>query len=66
MVNTKEPKYASIKKVYRQHNSLVITLPVWVLKSLGIGQGSYVSFEGRPGGGAVKFSKIITGADNGG
>lgn len=47
-----------IAKVYRQHNSLVITVPVSVTTALGIKRGSHVVFAWNQANGEFKFSKF--------
>ena len=47
-----------IAKVYRQHNSLVITVPVTVTTALGIIKGSHVVFTWHKADGAFEFAKF--------
>ena len=44
-----------IKRVFRQHGSLVVTLPIAVKKNLSIERGDYVVFEVNHGRKSVKF-----------
>lgn len=47
-----------IAKVYRQHNSLVIAVPVSVTTALGIAKGNHVVFSWQQAEGKFKFSKF--------
>ena len=60
MVNTKKPSWIAIKRVYRQHNSLVITLPMMVRRGLKITQGDYVEFEYKPDSKRAVIHKVKT------
>lgn len=42
MAETKKRVYSMVKRVYRQHNSLVITLPKLLIESWGIEPGTLV------------------------
>ncbi|MBA7619116.1 hypothetical protein ES703_26449 [subsurface metagenome] len=45
MVNTNNTKMVLPKRVFRQHNSLVVTLPILIRRKLGIKKGDYLLFE---------------------
>lgn len=47
-----------IKRVHRQHNSLVMVVPMVVRKLLDIRQGDYVYFSWPRGRKSVKFGKV--------
>lgn len=53
----------SIKRVFRQHASCVVTLPVWVRRGMEIEKGDYVVFQEVPSGVYVKFYKWHGGVD---
>ena len=53
----------SIKKVFKQHNSLVVTLPVVVRKDLGVERGDYLVFEWVPNAPFVKLYKHHQGVE---
>jgi len=51
--------YEIVKRVFRQHSSLVIVLPLYLRKILDIKQGDHVVFHIRdPRGRKVLFSKL--------
>lgn len=58
MVNTDKTKMVQPKRVFRQHNSLVVTLPIMVREKLNIRQGDYVLFEWTETGKNVKIMKL--------
>ena len=45
MNNTKSTKMVLPKKIFRQHNSLVVVIPVLIRRKLGIKKGDYLLFE---------------------
>ncbi len=45
MINTKTTKMVLPKKIFRQHNSLVVVLPILIRRKLGIKKGDYLLFE---------------------
>lgn len=47
-----------IKRVFRQHTSLVTVVPLAVRKLLGIKQGDYVFFTWSRGRKCVRFGKV--------
>lgn len=53
----------SIKKVFRQHNSRVVTLPLQMRRLLGIEAGDYVVFEWEYKSGFVKVYKWHRGVE---
>jgi hypothetical protein len=48
-----------IAKLYRQHKSDVITVPVPVKVSLGLKTSDHVAFIGRPGMNGFEFVKLV-------
>lgn len=46
----------SVKKVFKQHNSLVVTLPLLMRRDLGIQRGDHLVFEWDP---KSKFCKVF-------
>ncbi len=58
MVNTSKTKMVQPKRVFRQHNSLVITLPVLVREKLKIQAGDYVLFEWTKSKNSVRIVKF--------
>ncbi|MBA7539098.1 hypothetical protein ES705_31376 [subsurface metagenome] len=59
--------YEMVKRVYRQHSSLLIVLPLYLRRSLGIQKGDYVLFRIEDDGDKrVTFSKLdLKGAEHG-
>lgn len=59
--------YEIVKKVFRQHHSLVIVLPLFLRRRLGIHQGDHVLFQVEDDGDKrVIFSKLdLKGAEHG-
>lgn len=59
--------YEVVKRVYRQHHSLVIVLPLYLRRLLGIQKGDYVLFQiEEDGDKRITFSKLdLKGADHG-
>jgi len=55
-----------IAKVYRQHNSLVITVPLPVTIALGIERGNHVVFTWKQNNGEFEFSKFVPVGDRDG
>jgi len=47
-----------IKRVHRQHNSLVMVVPVAVRSLLGIEKGDHVFFSWKRGRKTVRFGKV--------
>jgi len=47
-----------VKRVFRQHNSLVIVVPVAVRTLLGVSRGDYVYFSWVRGRKTVRFGKV--------
>jgi len=45
MDNTNNTKMVMPKRVFKQHNSLVVTLPRLIRQKLGIKKGDYLLFE---------------------
>ena len=48
-----------IRRVHRQHSSLVITVPVALQKLLDIRKGDYVYFDWPRGRKDVRFGKVV-------
>ena len=57
--------YVTLKKVYRTHHSLVVTLPWFMKKDLGVNTGDYLAFEWRPGRKIVRVKRLELGAGHG-
>ena len=53
----------SIKRVFKQHASLVVTVPDFVKRHLDIQKGDYVVFEWDPGDESAKFYKWHKGVE---
>lgn len=47
----------SVKKVFKQHSSVVVTLPVLLRRDLGIERGDHLVFEWDPTGNFAKVYK---------
>jgi len=45
MVNTGKHKLILPKRIFRQHNSLVVVLPVLIREKLELKRGDYILFE---------------------
>jgi len=60
MVNTNRIKMVQPKRVFRQHNSFVVTLPVLVREKLELKIGDYVLFEWSKSRKSVKLVKFET------
>ena len=45
MVNTRNTKMVMPKRIFKQHNSLVVVLPILIRRKLGIKKGDYLLFE---------------------
>ena len=45
MVNTRYTKMVMPKRIFKQHNSLVVVLPVLIRRKLDIKKGDYLLFE---------------------
>lgn len=56
--NTFSMKDEVIKRVFRQHNSLVMVVPVAVRSLLGIKQGDHIFFSWTRGRKTVRFGKV--------
>lgn len=54
-----EMRDETIKRVHRQHNSLLIVVPVAVRSLLGIQNGDYVYFSWVRGRKNVTFGKVV-------
>lgn len=66
MKRTQSPYWTIVKRVYRQHNSLVMTLPWFVKRALKINEGDYIEIILRPGNKQAKIKKVIPkGVDHG-
>lgn len=59
-------KYSVLKRVYRQHHSLVVTLPMVVREGLEIKEGDYVEFSYKPGGKRLTLKKFPVGGKRNG
>lgn len=53
----------SIKRVFKQHNSLVVTLPWWFRRWMKVERGDYLVFEQDDEGGQVKVYKWHKGVE---
>lgn len=58
MVNTRKTKMVQPKRVFRQHNSLVVTLPVLVREKFKLKAGDYLLFEWTKTRKSVKIVKF--------
>ncbi len=45
MVKTDNTKMVLPKRIFKQHNSLVVVLPILIRRKLGIKRGDYLLFE---------------------
>jgi len=61
MANTKKTKMVQPKRVFRQHNSMVVTIPVMVREKLKLKIGDYLLFEWSSTGKTVKVVKMKEG-----
>lgn len=64
MVNTKQTKMVLPKKIFRQHNSLVVVLPVLIRRKLDIKKGDYLLFEWTERSKKVKIDRFRGNAKN--
>lgn len=51
-------KYVIVKRAYRQHNSLVITLPWFFRKEFNVRPGDHIEISWKYGQKHVKLSKV--------
>lgn len=58
MVNTGQHKLIVPKRIFRQHNSLVVVLPVLIREKLKIVNGDYLLFEWSASSKFVKLKKF--------
>lgn len=58
MHNTRNTKMVLPKRIFRQHNSLVVTLPVLIRQKLGVKKGDYLLFEWTEQSKTVKIDKF--------
>lgn len=56
--NTMSTREETVKRVFRQHNSLVIVVPVAVRHLLNIRKGDYIFFSWPRGRKTVRFGKV--------
>jgi len=54
-------RHEVISRVHRQHNSLVVVVPLAVRSVAGIQQGDYVYWSWRRDGRAIRFGKVVIG-----
>lgn len=64
MVNTKQTKMVLPKKIFRQHNSLVVVIPVLIRRKLDIKKGDYLLFEWTERSKKVKIDRFRGNAKN--
>ena len=65
MVNTKQTKMVLPKKIFKQHNSLVVVLPVLIREKLNIKRGDYLLFEWTDRSKKVKIDRFRGNAKDG-
>lgn len=65
MDNTNNTKMVLPKRVFKQHNSLVVTLPILIRRKLGIKKGDYILFEWTEKSKKVKIDRFRGNAKNG-
>ncbi len=53
MDNTDNTKMVMPKRIFKQHNSLVVVLPILIRRKLGLKKGDYLLFEW-----SVKSNKV--------
>jgi len=58
MVNTKPVIDTDIKRVYRQHASLVVVVPMYLRRAWGLKAGDYLIFEKPRAGHTVLLRKF--------
>lgn len=66
MVNTPKESWSAVKSVFRQHHSLVVTLPMFIRKVLHIQQGDMLEFEWKPDGKEFVCRKFVPGGEKNG
>lgn len=57
-INTVYTMQMAVKRIYRQHNSVVVVVPVAVREALGLKKGDYVSFSWDEGATACTLAKV--------
>jgi len=65
MVNTHNTKMVLPKRVFKQHNSLVVTLPILIRRKLGIKRGDYLLFEWSDESKKVEIDRFRGNAEDG-
>ncbi len=58
MVNTRNTKLVMPKRIFKQHNSLVVVLPVLIRRKLGLKKGDYLLFEWSDKSKSVKIDRF--------
>jgi len=64
MNNTNNTKMVLPKRIFKQHNSLVVVLPVLIRRKLGIKRGDYLLFEWSDKSKTVRIDRFRGNAKN--
>ncbi len=64
MNNTRNTKMVMPKRIFKQHNSLVVTLPMLIRRKLDVKRGDYLLFEWSEQSKKVKIDKFRGNAKN--
>lgn len=64
MIDTMGEAWHAVKKVFRNHNSYTVCLPMMLRRALKIRPGTYLEFKYRPGAESFRVKVIKFGGKN--